>query len=291
MALHPVDSCPADQEYPLASRAVLAEKLAKLAAILRGYQSALVAFSGGVDSSLLLKVALDTLGNRAVAFTEASPLHQSWELAEARELAQQLGARHIVIESNELADHDFAANPVNRCYLCKKGIFAGAIRIAAELGLAVIAEGSNLDDLQDYRPGRKALEELDIKSPLLEAGLTKEEIRAASFDLGLPVWNRQPLACLASRFPYGTTITAGKLRQIEACETLLRAEGFTVFRVRYHGDTARIEVSPAEIARLAVSPLREKIASHFKAAGFRNVTVDLEGFRSGSMNEVLLNGG
>lgn len=269
------------------SRTALDTKLAKLVAILQGYGSVLVAFSGGVDSSLLLKVAVDTLGERAAAFTEASPLHQSWELAEARELAEQFGVRHIIIESNELANPEFAANPVNRCYLCKQEIYGGAIRVAGELGLAVIADGSNLDDLQDYRPGRKALEELQIKSPLLEAGLTKDEIRAASRQLGLPTWNRQPLACLASRFPYGTPITTQKLRQVEACETFLRNEGFTLFRVRYHDDTARIEVSSSDIARLAAAPLRERVVAHFKAAGFTYVAVDLEGFRSGSMNEGL----
>lgn len=281
------DSCTANQDKPLANKSVLTDKIARLTAILRGYDSVLVAFSGGVDSSLLLKVAVDTLGERAVAFTEASPLHQSWELADARELAQQLGVHHIVIEADELANPEFAANPVNRCYLCKQEIYSGAIRLAAELGLAVIADGSNLDDLQDYRPGRKALEELNIKSPLLEAGLTKDEIRLSSHQLGLPTWNRQPLACLASRFPYGTTITAAKLRQVESCETYLREEGFATFRVRYHGDIARIEVAVADLERLAASPQRERVITHFKTTGFNYVCLDLQGFRSGSMDELI----
>lgn len=265
----------------------LEEKLEKLASILREYGSLLVAFSGGVDSTFLLKVAVDTLRDRVAAFTEASPLHQSWELAEARELAKQLGVRHVIVEADELEDPDFAANPVNRCYLCKKVIYGGAKRIAAELGLAQIADGSNVDDQSDYRPGRQALVEMGIRSPLLEAGLTKDEIRAASRVLGLSTWNRQPLACLASRFPYGTTITVQKLRQVEACETFLRDEGFATFRVRYHGDTARIEVGSDDIGRLAASPLRERVVAHFKAVGFTFVAVDLEGFRSGSMNELI----
>ena len=263
------------------------EKLAKLTSILKSYGSLLVAFSGGVDSTFLLKVAVDTLGERVAAFTEASPLHQSWELTEARELAAQLGVRHIVVEADELENPDFAANPVNRCYLCKQVIFSEAARIAKELGLAQIADGSNVDDLSDYRPGRQALAEMNIRSPLLEAGFTKEEIRAASRTLGLPTWNRQPLACLASRFPYGTAITVQKLRQVEACETFLRNENFSTFRVRYHDDTARIEVSSDDVQRLVAAPLRERVVAHFKAAGFTYVALDLQGFRSGSMNEPL----
>lgn len=265
----------------------LDDKISKLSTIIEGYGSLLVAFSGGVDSSLLLKIAVDTLGDRVAAFTEASPLHQAWELTEARELAATLGVRHIVLAGDELASPEFAANPPDRCYLCKKEIFSEAARIAAELGLNAIADGSNLDDLGDYRPGRKALAEMGVRSPLIEAGLTKAEIREASKRLGLPTWDRQPLACLASRFPYGTAITGERLRQVEECETFLRAEGFTTFRVRYHGDIARIEVSPAELERLTSLPLRRKVVSSFRAAGFVYVTLDLDGFRSGSMNEVL----
>jgi uncharacterized protein len=263
------------------------DKIRQLQTIIEGYGSLLVAFSGGVDSSFLLKVAVDTLGERVAAFTEASPLHQAWELTEARELAARLGVRHVVLSGDELANPAFAANPPERCYLCKSTIFGEAARVAAELGLSVIADGSNLDDLGDYRPGRKALAEMGIKSPLLEAGLTKAEIRAASRELGLPTWDRQPLACLASRFPYGTAITHERLRQVEACETFLREEGFATFRVRYHGDIARIEVNEADLGRLTSLPLRQRVTSRFRAAGFTYVTVDLDGFRSGSMNEPL----
>ena len=262
-------------------------KLERLASNLKGYGSLLVAFSGGVDSTFLLKMAFDTLGDKVVAFTEASPLHQSWELDESRALAEKLGVQQIIFSSDELDNSAFAANPPDRCYICKQAIFAKAIAKARELGLAQVVDGSNIDDLSEYRPGRKALEELNIKSPLLEAGFTKIDIRTASRILGLPTWNRQSLACLASRFPYGTAITSERLRQVETCETFLRKEGFSTFRVRYHGELARIEVTVDEILRLALSPMRERVVEHFKTAGFTYVTVDLQGFRSGSMDELL----
>lgn len=263
------------------------DKLDRLKCILQGYGSVLVAFSGGVDSSLLLKVAADTLPGRVVAFTEDSPLHQSWELDESRTLAESLGIRQMVVTSTELGNPAFAANPPDRCYICKKDIFSRAVETAKELGLAQVVDGSNQDDLGEYRPGRKALEELEIRSPLVEAGFTKADIRAASKTLGLSSWNRQSLACLASRFPYDTTITVERLRQVESCETFLRREGFSVFRVRCHGDTARIEVAGDEMDRLIRSPLKERVVAHFKGAGFRYVTIDIEGFRSGSMDESL----
>jgi uncharacterized protein len=262
-------------------------KLERLASNLKGYGSLLVAFSGGVDSTFLLKMAVDTLGDKAVAFTEASPLHQSWELDESHALAEKLGVKQIIFRSDELDNSAFAANPPDRCYICKQAIFNKAIGKAKELGLAQVVDGSNIDDLSEYRPGRKALEELNIKSPLLEAGFTKTDIRTASRILGLPTWNRQSLACLASRFPYGTAMTSERLRQVETCETFLRNHGFSTFRVRYHGDLARIEVTVEEILRLALPPLRERVVEHFKAAGFTYVTVDLQGFRSGSMDELL----
>lgn len=267
----------------------LDEKLAELATILTKMGSVLVAFSGGVDSTLLLKMAVATLGpERVVAFTEDSPLHQAWEMAEAKSLAELLKVRHIIVAADELAMAEFVANPPNRCYLCKRVLYRDCQALAAELGLQQVVDGSTADDLHDYRPGRQALSELGIRSPLCEAGLGKEEIRAASRAFGLPTWNKQALACLASRFPYGVEITRERLRQIEACETYLRDLGFTTFRVRYHHEVARIEVAENDLARMVTPEVRHPLIAFFQQAGFTYVTLDLQGFRSGSMNAMLL---
>jgi uncharacterized protein len=268
--------------------ASLDEKLAHLATILTEMGSVLVAFSGGVDSTLLLKMAVATLGpERVVAFTEDSPLHQAWEMIEAKSLAALLEVRHIIVSADELAMAEFVANPPNRCYLCKRVLYRDCQARAAELGLQQVVDGSTADDLHDYRPGRQALRELGIRSPLCEAGLGKEEIRAASRALGLPTWNKQALACLASRFPYGVEITRERLRQIEACETYLRDLGFTTFRVRYHHEVARIEVAEGDLARMVTPEVRRPLVEFFQQAGFTYVTLDLQGFRSGSMNAML----
>ncbi len=249
--------------------------------------SAVVAFSGGVDSTFLLRVARDVLGrDKLLALTATSPTYPQSELEESQALADSLGVHQLLVESNELEIPGFAENDRQRCYYCKRELFSVCRSKAAELGYQEILDGSNVDDLHDYRPGRRAVEELKVRSPLLEAGLGKNEIRQLSRGLGLSTWHKQPFACLSSRFPYGTTITSERLAQVDRCETFLRQHQFRNYRVRYHGETARIEVAVEEIPRLLESRLREELVGEFKAAGFTYVSLDLEGYRTGSMNEI-----
>lgn len=264
------------------------EKLEKLEDIIRNLGSVLIAFSGGVDSTFLLKVCLDVLGkDKVLAVTARSSTYPARELEEAKALALKLGARHEIIESEELAVPGFSENPPERCYYCKKELFGKLVRMARERGFNFVADGSNADDTGDFRPGMKAKDELGVVSPLKEAGLTKAEIRNFSREMGLPTWDKPSFACLASRFPYGEKITAEKLDRVGKAEELLDALGFTQYRVRSHGDLARIEVSPDEIDRFFDSSLREKVTKEFKKLGFVYVSLDLTGYRTGSMNESL----
>ncbi|TAN64038.1 ATP-dependent sacrificial sulfur transferase LarE [bacterium] len=263
------------------------KKYGRLKEILQGMRSVVVAFSGGVDSTFLLKAAFDALGEKTAAVTATSPTYPDRELNEAKKLAVLIGARHIVFESNELLIPNFSENTEKRCYFCKSELFAIAFEKARQMGFECLADGSNADDLKDYRPGRAAAKELGVRSPLQEAGLSKSEIRELSCALQLPTWNKPAFACLSSRFPYGTKITEERLSKVQRGEDLLALLGFRQFRVRYHGDSVRIEADPCEMNRLLDEVLRKKIIAGFKEIGFIYVTIDLEGYRTGSMNEAL----
>ena len=263
------------------------EKLENLREYLSGLHSVAVAFSSGVDSTFLLKVAHDTLGDKAIAVTAQSCSFPKRELNEAIDFCKKEGIAHFICESEELNIDGFAQNPKNRCYLCKKELFEKIRAIAEENHIENIVEGSNLDDNGDYRPGLQAVAELEIKSPLRACQFTKADIRAVSRYLDLPTWEKQSFACLSSRFVYGETITEEKLGMVDKAEQLLLDLGFHQVRVRIHGDIARIEVLPDEIARLVSEENREKIYSYLKQLGFSYVTLDLGGYRMGSMNETL----
>jgi uncharacterized protein len=264
----------------------LTEKYRRLTECIAAHGSAAVAFSGGVDSSFLCRAARDALGNRAIAITIVSPMLPKSEIECAGETARQVGIQHILIEENEIED-DVAANSRERCYFCKKREFGRIIAAAKERGFNSVLDGSNVDDLGDYRPGLKALEELGVVSPLREAGLTKADIRELSRRFELPTWDKPAFACLASRIPYGDRIDEDKLARIEKAEDYLRSRGFRQFRVRSHGDIARIETAPEERRRFFDETILDEISRSLKGFGFLYAAFELEGYVMGSMNRTI----
>ncbi|HXL78864.1 MAG TPA: ATP-dependent sacrificial sulfur transferase LarE [Candidatus Eisenbacteria bacterium] len=264
-----------------------ATRLENARVIVRGMSSALIAYSGGVDSSLLLKLALDELGDRAVAVLASSPAYPESEQQEARELAQQLGARLVEVSTAEVELDAYRRNNPDRCFHCKEELFETLEPVRRDLGLDHIAYGATADDAGDHRPGHGSAVRRGIRFPLLEAGMGKAEIRAAARGLGLRNWNKPSFACLSSRIPHGTEVTVEALRQIEAAEAAIKALGFRQVRVRHHGDVARIEVEPEEIARLVSE--RESVVAALQAAGYRFVSLDLEGYATGSLNRTWKN--
>jgi uncharacterized protein len=271
----------------LAARPETRAKLARLHAILDELDSVAVAYSGGVDSTFLLHAAHERLGERAFGLTMVSPSLAQSELQDAKALARHIGARHLLVESHETENPHYLANSPQRCYYCKVERYALAVELAAREGVAAIVDGANADDTGDHRPGHRAAREHGVRSPLLEAGLTKAEVRALSRQAGLPGWDKPALACLASRIPYGTPISVEVLSQIERAENVVRALVGRArdLRVRHHRDVARIEVEPGDFGPLIAQ--RDQVVTALKALGYSYVTLDLAGFRSGSMNEVL----
>lgn len=266
---------------------LLQEKYQLLKDIIKEKESTAIAFSGGVDSTFLLKVAKEVLGDKVIAVTATSSTYPKRELNEAIKYAEDIKVKHIIISSEELEIEGFALNPKNRCYYCKKELYTKINNIALENGMNCVFDGSNIDDTGDYRPGMQAAKELDVVSPLKEAELTKNDIRELSKDLGLKTWNKPSFACLSSRFPYGNKITISKLTMVDKAEQFLLNMGITQVRVRHHDEIARIEVEPSEREKFFDAHVMDQIGNEFKKIGFTYVTLDVIGYRTGSMNETL----
>jgi pyridinium-3,5-biscarboxylic acid mononucleotide sulfurtransferase len=268
--------------------ASLTEKLTQIQDLLRNLGRCVVAYSGGVDSTLVAKVAYDVLGDKVLAITAVSPSLMQEDLDEAIDQAQVIGIRHEIVETQELDNPNYASNPANRCYFCKSELHGTLAPLAQSLGYDTVVDGVNLDDLGDYRPGLQAGKEKGVLSPLAQCGITKVEVRQLSQLLGLPWWEKPAMPCLASRFPYGEAITQEKLQRVGAAERYLRKLGQRHFRVRSHEDTARIEISPDRIRQFVLEVDLPKLVIALQEAGYRYVTLDLEGYQSGKLNQVLL---
>lgn len=265
----------------------LTEKRDRLLSILKGYGSLLVAYSGGVDSSFLLAMAREALNTNLIAVTAASPLHPQWETREAENFAKSLGVEHLIIQSKIMHRDDFISNPKERCYLCKRYLIEDLLKIASARDIEYVAHGANVDDLSDYRPGYAAAQEMGIKAPLVDANLTKNDIRRLSKQMNLTTWNKPPMACLASRIPYGTPITVNDLKMVDQAEQVLFGLGFTGCRVRVHDKVARIEVDTKDIERIINKKTRSFVLEKLREIGFSHVAVDLEGYCQGSLNRAL----